>query len=933
MAIVFTEDFSGSGLPGWNITNSARAGYEPGSTVNDNGRMKCAVWRCANTKAVKSLGSFPLGTVIRFDYQSYADNWSESPYGIARVNGVDYNLGVPGGRGINQSGTIVFTLPESGSLELEFGVILSEQWCHMYDHGWTIIWIDNITIDVPFSLSGVVSFPDTDSTPLYNAKVTPTMYYLDSAGNIVYLKEYPPVYSAQSGIWGVEVSGNPFSVWSWDYIEFILYGGWNRVSLKVEACNGHIYCKSGIIYSNGIMVSTKLHHHFKHELVIKDSTTNAYLVGASVTYYDGFLLLETKTTDTNGRVVWTDAHPIYIAHQIVKEGYRIRAPVIDRRGIDVLWGCWQTTEVLVDKLIDTAFVRLDKTAYSPDEIIHITYDTKFRDNCRIKLYDQRNNLLRDYALLNFTNSPPEVTYAITGSVNYGKWIAKLLDSDGDEIANASANIGTAGVLGYNISKMCTDKTIDITFSSIFPVFKPGPIPHYMRIDLYDAANRIIGTYNVNPASGTWTKSLSGGEDKSGQWKAVLIDQWGYVVNTKHISVFVECNQKIFGHVKRRDGTAVEGATVTTDLRSMGYGTPTAVTNSSGAYTLTGLPPIMPFTDVVASKEGFASSVKAVDIEPDQLKTVEFILEGIIKGTVKDIEGTEINAPSVFRISGSSYIFAIYYAGTYDLECPPGTLTLKCAKKNFQDYSAILTVSASQITHNITLLRPVPDVKLIAVETAEASLDDTDSNAVFNSSGQDIVVVDQSIVETQHRYATWGRYQTVMYLSKKYFAGYTINSFVSNYQKISTLENNRLHTVLIDDSTKRSVYAGSTITLNSGYVLKVKDVDGAARSARLALLYYGDEVDDTVVSAGQTYIYHSVETALAGLPAIAAHIQDVFSGREANTIFIDGLFQISEAYIAIDGQVTTIEKYFLRSGSRDATGAYQLDSSSNIVIEK
>ncbi len=933
MSIAYTENFDDGGLTGWAITNTARPGYTPGSTVNDSGRMKCAVYRCANTRAVKRIGTFIKGTELRFDYQSYADNWSESPYGIARVNGVDYNLGVPGGRGINQSGTIVFTLPESGSLELEFGVKLSEEWCHMYDHGWTIIWIDNITIDVPYDLSGTVIFPDEDNTPLFNAKVTVTMYYKHSDGDIKYSHEYPSSTTDSGGVFGITgVLDNPFPLFSWDYWEFVLYGGLNRASVKVEACNGQSYCQSGIVYDRNVPIIIRLHHHHTHKLIFKDSATGNLLDGVKATYYDGYDTLATKESGGGNAVQWDDAHPLSITHMLIKEGYKVRTPIVDHRGIDVSSGCYKVTEALMDRLLTTAVISFSKSRYYPEEVMDISYDSVFVPNCKVKLYDASNNLVKTDQRDSYTSSPPTVKYSLQGALKFGQWLAVLEDADGNELAHATTSVGTQGVLSYDTSMRCTDKKIKISWQGIDPVFKAGPPPNNMKVQVYDGAGILRGEGNVGSAAGFLYYSITGAENYDAQWKAKLMDQWGYTVRTVYMTVFRECTQAVFGHVKRRDGIHVEGVTITMDLTFMGYGVKTAVTNAGGYYTLTGLPPITPLTDITASKSGFKTATSRISIEPSEIKVVDFAIEGMVKGTVKDIEGSQIDAPFVFRTSGSIYIFAVYYAGIFDLECPPGIVTMKCTKKNFQDYSAALTVTALQITHNITLLRPIPDVKLIAVETAEASLDDTDSNAVFNSAGQDIVLVDQSMVETPHAYVPWGKYQTIMYSSKKYFAGYTTNSFISNYQKISTLESNRLHAVLIDDSTKRSVYAGSTLTLNSGYVLKVKDVDGAARTARLALLYYGDEVDDTMVSAGQTYIYHSVETALAGLPVIAAHIQDVFSGREANAIFIDGLFQISEAYIAIDGQVTLTEKYFLRSGSRDTTGAYQLDSTSNTVIE-
>jgi hypothetical protein len=73
----------------------------------------------------------------------------------------------------------------------------------------------------------------------------------------------------------------------------------------------------------------------------------------------------------------------------------------------------------------------------------------------------------------------------------------------------------------------------------------------------------------------------------------------------------------------------------------------------------------------------------------------------------------------------------------------------------------------------------------------------------------------------------------MHESKKYFAGYTVNSFISGYQKISTLESYRLHMVLMDVSEKWTVYLGSSLTLKGGYVIRAKDIDVAARTVRFS----------------------------------------------------------------------------------------------------
>lgn len=779
---------------------------------------------------------------------------------------------------------------------------------------------------------GGAHFPDADETPLNGLKITVTMYYREAGGNTKYFYAYPAVYSDSSGFYGVDVSYNPFPVWSYDYWAYIWYGGWNRLSVTAQACNGQQASWTDIYHSNCSNVNFATHIHHTHKLLFKDSTSGDYISGVNATYYDTYESLPAQDSGGGNSVQWGNAHPLFITHRLTKERYRLKTPVFDHTGINVSSDCYKESVVLMDRIEGVAVISFDKSHYLPEEVMLISYDSFFVTNCKVKLYDAGHNLVMLDLRNGYTSSPPTVGYSLQSGLLYGLWVAVLEDADGNELAHAGTLVGTSGVLSYDVSMRCTQSKIKILWQGIDPVFRAGVPPNYMKVRVYDGANILWGEQSIQTAAGSWYYTLTGNENFNSQWKARLVDQWGYVVDTVNMSVFKECKQAIFGHVRRRDGTAVEGATVTTDLSFMGYGILTATTDSVGYYTLKGLPPIMPPTDVIASKEGFKSSITVIHLEPDQFEIVEFVLEGMVRGTVKDVEGTEINSPSILGTVGSENIFALYHAGIYDLECPPGNVTLKCTKKNFEDHTATLTVATSQVTHDITLIRPAPDVKLLAVETAVASLDDLDNNVVFSNSGQDIVLVEQSVIEAPHAYAPWGKYQTVIHLSEKHFAGYTTNSFISNYQKISVLESNRLHKVLLDDSVKRVVYAGSTLTLKSGYVLKIKDIDTTARTVRLGLLYIGSEVDDFVVSAGQTYIYHSKEGILAELPIIAVHLLDVYSGREASAAFLDGVFQISEAYKTFDGQIAPTEKYFLRKGCRDTTGAYHLDSSSSVVIE-
>ncbi len=150
-----------------------------------------------------------------------------------------------------------------------------------------------------------------------------------------------------------------------------------------------------------------------------------------------------------------------------------------------------------------------------------------------------------------------------------------------------------------------------------------------------------------------------------------------------------------------------------------------------------------------------------------------------------------------------------------------------------------------------------------------------------------------------KYKKFGSYNVIGFMAEKYFAGYTSSSTGITGTAISTISNKQLHKILADDDTQRAVYAGSTLTLNEGYVLKVKDVDiTGGKIVLISLLKDGGEVDTTAIEAGKTYIYTKRVGSVTDLPIIAAHIETVFSGKEANAAFIKGIFQISERITSV-----------------------------------
>ncbi len=155
-------------------------------------------------------------------------------------------------------------------------------------------------------------------------------------------------------------------------------------------------------------------------------------------------------------------------------------------------------------------------------------------------------------------------------------------------------------------------------------------------------------------------------------------------------------------------------------------------------------------------------------------------------------------------------------------------------------------------------------------------------------------------EVRFGFDRFGSYQVIGFMADKYFAGYTDSSLsdttlspTTSIGAKSVLAQGQLHKVLIDDDTQRSISVGSTLTLKEGYVLKAADIDASARTMLITLLKDGSEVDNTPLSAGQTYVFTKRVGAVSDLPIIIVRFDGVFSGREVQLAFLKGMFQISE----------------------------------------
>lgn len=209
---------------------------------------------------------------------------------------------------------------------------------------------------------------------------------------------------------------------------------------------------------------------------------------------------------------------------------------------------------------------------------------------------------------------------------------------------------------------------------------------------------------------------------------------------------------------------------------------------------------------------------------------------------------------------------------------------------------------------------------------------TESLKMENISGSTIpdgkLIYSTSPQEVSFGYSNFGKYQVIGFMADKYFAGYTENTKPPNpsttIEKKSVVSQGELHKVLIDDDKQRTVSVGSTLTLKDGYVLKAKDIDSGARTMLLSLLKDGSEVDETPLSAGQTYVYTKKMGSAGDVPLIITRFDSVFSGKETQAAFVKGMFQISENYTSVKSG-DTYEK--MEVSSANANGISMINDGS------
>ena len=156
-------------------------------------------------------------------------------------------------------------------------------------------------------------------------------------------------------------------------------------------------------------------------------------------------------------------------------------------------------------------------------------------------------------------------------------------------------------------------------------------------------------------------------------------------------------------------------------------------------------------------------------------------------------------------------------------------------------------------------------------------------------------------ELDFKYGDWGKYQVIGFMADKYFAGYLKSELVDT--DLSLLDDGQLRQVLIDNDDSQTLSSGSSLPMEEGYELQIKQVDIDGEKVYLGLSKDGEEIDSKVVSPegsikSSTYEY-KVDVSGEDVPIIMVHVDSVFASTENNLVTVDGVFQLSDTYSSVE----------------------------------
>ncbi len=185
-------------------------------------------------------------------------------------------------------------------------------------------------------------------------------------------------------------------------------------------------------------------------------------------------------------------------------------------------------------------------------------------------------------------------------------------------------------------------------------------------------------------------------------------------------------------------------------------------------------------------------------------------------------------------------------------------------------------------------------------------------------------------ETDFDFNDWGSYQVIGFMADKYFAGYKANDLFDKDR--SLINDGQLRRVLIDSSDESTITTGSVLSLEEGYELRIKQIDLNGNKVYMALAKDGEEIDSKVISPdslkSSTYQY-KIEISGEDTPIIMAHISNVFASTESALVTVDGLFQISDTFAAVEDG----DKYDKMKVTSVSDQGVEMENENSITLRK
>lgn len=135
---------------------------------------------------------------------------------------------------------------------------------------------------------------------------------------------------------------------------------------------------------------------------------------------------------------------------------------------------------------------------------------------------------------------------------------------------------------------------------------------------------------------------------------------------------------------------------------------------------------------------------------------------------------------------------------------------------------------------------------------------------------------------QFEYTGWGSYSAVAFFGQLCLAGYPASAFTD---EVSSLGKGALRLVLIDEKDVHTLDYNSTLPLQDGLALAVREVSKDV--AHLVVLKNGVPVYDAAVSIGGTLAYK-----VDDVPVLLVHLADAMSSASSGFAEVDGIFQVS-----------------------------------------